>query len=101
MTFDELHTFLTAEFELVPDFLERGDGRSYFWREVVWAPALTSRIIRVHHDTNGMVTQIKLSVSSDNNNSVFIRPPFNEERLRVVIADQIALFLKTRREVSG
>jgi hypothetical protein len=97
MTLDELHSFLTSEFELVPDLSERGNGRSYFWREVVWAPASTTRILRLHHDLDGVVTLMKLSVSSDNNNSVFISPPFDAEVMRAVIAEEIAMF---RRETS-
>lgn len=92
MTFDALHHFLTG-FALVADERERGNGRSYFWKRVDWAPASTTRVIRVHYDHHRTVTQMKLCVSSDNNNSVFISPPFNEERLRVAVSNEIALLL--------
>jgi hypothetical protein len=88
---------LTSGFELIADSSERGNGRSYFLREVIWAPASTTRTLRVHYDLNGVVTQIKLCVSSDNNNSVFIPPPFNGEKLRAVIAEEIALLTSEDR----
>jgi hypothetical protein len=93
MTFDEIHALLLSdEFELVPDLLETGIGCSYFLKEINKAPATTTRIVRVHHDTNRMVSQIKLSVSSDRKNLVVIPQPYSRESLRVAITNEIALF---------
>lgn len=98
MTVDELHSLLTSEFELVADFSEKGNGRSYFWREVVWAPASTTRTLRVHYGLDGIVTQIKLCVSSDNNNSAFIFSPLSGEKLRVAVAEEISLLTDATRD---
>lgn len=93
MTFDEIHALLLSDdFELVPDLLENGNGCSYFLKEINKAPATTTRIIRVHHDTNRMVSQIKLSVSSDRKNPVRIPQPYSREGLRVAVTNEIALF---------
>ena len=99
MTLNELHNFLIGEFELVPDLQERGNGRTYFWKKVIWAPTATTRIVRTYYDSNGTVSRILLCVSSDNNNSVFVVPPFNKERLRTVIEDEIKLFQKWKESV--
>ena len=96
MTFDEIHALLTAEFGLVPDLSEKGNGCSYFFEQVDKAPATTTRIIRVHHDSQKAVTQVKRSVSSDNNNSVFVSSPLTVERLRREVTDEIVLFLRER-----
>jgi hypothetical protein len=97
MTFDELHALLTAELGLIPDLIERGTGRTYFWRKLIWLPGSTTRIARVQQDPDGIVTHIKLSVSSDNNNSVFVPAPFETDGVRAAITREIALF----REMSG
>lgn len=96
MTFDEIHSLLTAEFGLVPDLLEKGNGCSYFFGQVNRTPTATTRIIRVHHDSQKAVTQVKRSVSSDNNNSVFVRSPLTAESLRAEITEEIVLFLRER-----
>ena len=101
MNFDVLHPFLTAGFALVADERERGDARSYFWKQVDWTPASTTRIVRVHYDHHRIVTQMKLCVSSDNNNSVFISTPFDEERLRDAVSNEISLLLMRDGRHSG
>lgn len=93
MTLDTLHRFLTAGFELVADERERGNARSYFWKRVDWTPASTTRVVRAYYDHHRTVIQIKLWISSDNNNSVFIYPPFDEERLHGAVSNEISLLL--------
>lgn len=95
MTFDEIHLLLTDEFGLVPDFLKKGNGCSYFFGQVSKGPS-TTRIIRVHHDAQGFVSEIKRSVSSTEANSVFIEDPITLEKLRAEIAEEIALFLRDK-----
>lgn len=90
MTLNQLHDFFIDECELVADSTEQGNCRSYFWRKVVWIPVSTTKIVRVCHDTALVVTHIRLCVSSDNNNSVFVCPPYGKEHLREVIAQEIA-----------
>ena len=97
MTFDKIHILLTTEFGLVPDFLEKGNGCAYFFGQVNKAPATTTRIIRVHHDSQKTVTQVKRSDSSDNNNSVFVKTPLTKESLRSDVAEEIALFFRRAR----
>jgi hypothetical protein len=96
MTFDEIHAVLTAEFGLVPDLLEKGNGCSYFFGTVNRAPATTTRIIQVHHDSQKLVSQIKRSVSSDNNNNVFVKQPFTADGLRAEVAEEIKLYRQVR-----
>lgn len=95
MTFDELHSLLTTEFGLVPDFLKKGNGCSYFFGQVSRAPS-TTRIIRVHHDSQNLVSEIKRSVSSSEANSIFIEEPITLQKLRVEVAEEIALFLREK-----
>lgn len=92
MTSDDLHSFLTSNFDLVIDPLERGDGRSYFLRKVTWRPASTTRILRVQCNMDGRVSHIRLCVSSDNNNSVFVPMPIGWTALREVVAIEISLY---------
>jgi hypothetical protein len=94
MTLDELHHILTTKFELVPDTRERGNGRTYFWKQVIWAPSESTRIIRIHFDATGTVNRMQLCVSSDNNNSVFVHTPFDMNGLHVAISDEIRHFHK-------
>jgi hypothetical protein len=101
MSFDELHAFLTAELGLVADVLERGNGRTYFWKKVIWLPASTTRIARVQHSADGIVTHIRLSVSSDNNNSVFIPVPFETDNVRAAIARELALLHEMNGAAAG
>jgi hypothetical protein len=95
MTFDEIHSLLTSEFGLVPDFLKKGNGCSYFFGQVSKGPS-TTRIIRVHHDAQRLVSEIKRSVSSTEANSVFIEDPITMEKLRIEVAEEIALFLRDK-----
>ena len=57
-----------------------------------WRPASTTRLLRVLHDAEKNMPQIRLCVSSDNNNSVFLRPPFDAATLREAVMREIALF---------
>jgi len=93
MTQDDLHLFLTSLFDLVIDPIERGEGRSYFWQKVVWAPASTTRIIRVQSDSTGNITRVRLCISSDNNNSVFIPMPLDQDKIHEAVAAEIALYI--------
>lgn len=95
MTLADLHALLTAQLGLVP---ERGNACSYFWQRVAWHPASTTRVARVHFDETQTVTQIRLCVSSDNNNSVFLPSPFEVRRLRAAIAGEIALLRQRRSQ---
>lgn len=101
MTLAELHTLLTSEFDLVADGLEKGNARSYFWMCVVRNPASTTRIARVRLDEMQTVTQIRLCVSSDNNNSVFLPPPFEPGTMRAAIAGEITLLRQRQNTGSG
>jgi len=92
MTQDDLHLLLTSTFDLVIDPIEHGDGRSYFWQKVMWAPAATTRILRVQSDTASNVTRVRLCISSDNNNSVFIPMPLERQKIHELVAREIALY---------
>jgi hypothetical protein len=96
MTFDEIHSLLTTEFGLVPDFLKKGNGCSYFFGQVSKSPAGTTRIIRVHHDAQKLVSEVKKSLSSSETNSIFIEDPITIEKLRVEVAEEIVIFLREK-----
>ncbi len=91
MTKEDLHTFLSTHFDLVVAPVERG-ARSYFLGEVVWHPSTTTRILHVQYDADAHVSHIRLCVSSDNNNSVLVRPPVDWAELRQVVAGEIARY---------
>ncbi|RQR66918.1 hypothetical protein DIE19_02775 [Burkholderia sp. Bp9126] len=97
MTKEELHTFLTNGFDLVVDPSERGNGRTYFLRKVLWHPSQTTRILHVQYGVNDQISHIKLCVSSDNNNSVFVPLPTNWVGLRRVVSDELSLHAQQRR----
>jgi len=90
MTKEELHTFLTTHFDLIIDPAERGSARTYFLGKVVWHPASTTRILHVQYNADDRVTHIKRAVSSDNNNSVFVRLPTPWPELRQIVAGEVA-----------
>lgn len=96
MTVDELHTFLSSTFDLVTDPVERGGARTYFLGNVVWHPSATTRILRVGCGVNNHVSHIKLCVSSDNNNSVFVRLPVTWPELERIVASEISLQARNR-----
>lgn len=95
MTRSDLHEFLTSAFDLVVDSVERGNGRTYFLNRVDWRPASTTRILRVE-SCGETVTQVRLCVSSDNNNSVFATLPLHHARLAELVSNEIRQLNKTR-----
>jgi hypothetical protein len=76
---------------LGPDLKEKeiNKGESFFWREVRVGPAST-RVLRVHEDALGSVTEIKLPVTSNRTDAEVFLP------LPTTVADVIAA---TRREI--
>lgn len=90
MTKDELHLFLTSNFDLVVDHVEKGAARSYFIGKVVWHPSSTTRILHVQYDADEHVSHIKLCASSDNNNSVFVPLPINWPELHQAVIHELS-----------
>ncbi len=88
-TFDELHQYLTNEFELVSEPEHSGSWRTYFFREIVWHPAKSTRTIKVLVDHDKKPFKIQLCASSDNNNSVYLAAPFDLEALKSAIHNEI------------
>jgi len=97
MTFDELDDFLRNDIGLVSDAMERGAGKTYFLEKVTWLPSDTTRVVRVLPDAAGNVMCLKLCVSSDNNNSVLIKPPFEYGHLRTLVNAEIEMLSKLNR----
>jgi hypothetical protein len=97
MTFDELDRFLVDDLGLVTDSGERGAGKTYFFQRVAWLPAETTQVVRVLPGARGEVMAVKLCVSSDNNNSVLIKPPFERDVLRERVNVEIAMLTSTHR----
>lgn len=96
MTRSELHEFLTTTFDLVVDPVERGNGKTYFLKRVDWKPGSTTRVLRVE-GTDETVRQIRLCLSSDNNNSVFAMHPLCPVALAKVVADEVGRLHEHRR----
>ena len=96
MTRDTLHALLTATFGLVCDSVERGNARSYFVGKVEWAPAHSTRVLRAEWDDADEVTRVRLCVSADNNNSVFLATPIEPRALQARISEEIARFQAVR-----
>lgn len=90
MTFEEANAILSNEIGLLYDMNERGLARTYFLGRVCWQPARNTRIARVAYAPSGQVVSIRLCVSSDNNNSVFVRTPVEEGELRTAVIAEIA-----------
>lgn len=95
MTKSELHEFLTSTFDLVVDPIERGNGKTYFLKQVDWRPGSTTRVLRVE-GPGETVNQIRLCLSSDNNNSVFATHPLSPVGLMKVVSNEIGLLYERR-----
>jgi hypothetical protein len=89
MTLEEIHAILADEFGLLYDVNERGLARTYFLERVCWEPGRNTRIARVAYSPSGQVVSIRLCVSSDYNNSVFIRTPVEGNALRAAVISEI------------
>jgi hypothetical protein len=89
-SFPELHDFLTREYALLPEPEHGGTWRTYFFKELVWHPARTTRTVKVLLDHTKTPFKIQLCVSSDNNNSVFLSPPFTGDSLKHAIENEIS-----------
>ncbi|WP_413412140.1 hypothetical protein [Ralstonia sp. Ralssp135] len=87
---------MNSTFDLVTDPVERGSARTYFLGNVVWQPSATTRILHVGCGVNNQVSHIKLCVSSDNNNSVFVRLPVTWLELEQIVANEISLRARSR-----
>jgi hypothetical protein len=93
-SFDELHGFLTKEMGLLAEPEHSGTWRTYFFKEIVWHPSMTTRTVKVLLDDTKTPFKIQLCVSSDNNNSVFISAPFRREALTLAIQNETSRFLR-------
>ena len=96
MTSDEIDRLLTKDFGLVRDPRERGGGQTYFFERVQWNPSDTTRVIRILRDASGAVMSMQLCISSDNNNSVLMKPPLGRDSVRKAVSDEIAALKKWR-----
>jgi len=89
-SFEALHAFLTRECALAAEPAHSGSWRTYFFKEVVWHPARTTRMVKVLFDHAGAPFKLQLCVSSDNNNSVFLAAPFGRDALKRAIGGETA-----------
>ncbi|EON16616.1 hypothetical protein CMPELA_10470 [Cupriavidus necator] len=92
LTAHALHSLLGTTFGLVTDPSERGSGRTYFLPPITWQPPRSTRILHVRTDAAGHVAQVRLCISSDNNNSVFAPQPVQWQTLRPLVAAEIAQY---------
>ncbi|MEY8689167.1 MAG: hypothetical protein AB9M53_04700 [Leptothrix sp. (in: b-proteobacteria)] len=100
MTAEQLHAYLTEVFELVPEPVRPADARTYFWRRVEWHPARSTRTLKVFYDAAMQPSRLQLCASSDNNNTVLLRPPFDRSHLEEVLTREVAL-VQLRLSVQG
>jgi len=98
--FDQLHHFLTQEMGLLAEPEHGGTWRTYFFNEIVWHPSRTTRTVKVLLDQTNAPFKIQLCVSSDNNNSVFVSVPFQENVLKIAIENEISQLGKKERNAS-
>nr|WP_314624066.1 hypothetical protein [uncultured Noviherbaspirillum sp.] len=87
-TFVELHDFLTQEMGLLSEPAHSGTWRTYFFKEIIWHPSKTTRTVKILLDHTKKPFKIQLCVSSDNNNSVFVSPPFEYDALKLAIENE-------------
>jgi hypothetical protein len=91
MTPEQIHDIAISEFGLEPR--SRSDGWSYWTPKT--AVSKTMRVLRVSHDGNGNVREVKLVPSSlAAGHDVFLHAPLTEERIR----QAINLELRSARE---
>ena len=92
-TFDELHDFLTQEMGLLSEPVHSGSWRTYFFKKIIWHPSKTTRAVKILLDHNNKPFKIQQCLSSDNNNSVFVLPPFEHEALKLAVENEILLLV--------
>lgn len=92
-SFDELHDFLVHELGLLAEPEHSGSWRTYFFKEIVWHPLTTTRTVKILLDHTNKPFKIQLCVSSDNNNSVFVSPPFARDSLQLAIENEMSMLL--------
>jgi hypothetical protein len=96
MIFDEIDTLLRGK-GLISAPLPSGAGCAYFLDDVMRTPAST-RIIRVHHNQSGVVTEIKRSVTALQNKKhgttyrESIAPTLTREEIQAEVDDEIRLY---------
>lgn len=56
-------------------------------------PPRCTRLLKVLLDHDGRPARIQLCASSDNNNSVFLAPPFTREALRAAVEAETRVLL--------
>jgi hypothetical protein len=91
----ELHTLLTGQLGLVPQPVGNHVSRTYFYQRVEWHPSRSTRVLRVLYGEPGEVSRIQLCVSSDNNNTALIAPPFDARLLTKLVSSELDM-LKER-----
>lgn len=92
-TFAELHDFLTQEMGLLSEPVHSGSWRTYFFKEIVWHSSKATRTVKILLDHTGNPFKIQQCVSSDNNNSVFLMPPFEYDALKLVVENELSLLM--------
>lgn len=85
----ELDQLLIDELGLLPDPAAKGDSLSFFVGKVERHPARCTRTVRVFFSGSGEPAMLQLCASSDNNNTVLLRQPFDRESLAGAIRQEI------------
>jgi hypothetical protein len=100
MSGKELHSLLTETLGLLLDPVGNGISKTYFYQAIEWHPQRSTRVCRVLFESNGDVGRVQLCVSSDNNNTVLIGPPFVGASLVKMVAAEIEI-IQARRQGLG
>ena len=96
-----LHEFLVGSLGLIPELTDNTISRTYFYREIEWHPERSSRVFRVLFDPSGEPARIQLCSSSDNNNSVLIHAPFDQQQLSRLASNEVASIEAKARSRGG
>ena len=96
----ELHELLTDKIGLLPESVQNSISRTYFHQAIEWHPQKSTRVFRVLFDSQFKISGIQLCASSDNNNTVLVRPPFLESDIVEMAAREIEI-IKCRQSLSS
>ena len=94
----KLHELLTDKVGLLPESFQNSISRTYFYQAIEWHPQKSTRVFRVLFDSQFKISSIQLCASSDNNNTVLVRPPFRESDIVEMAAKEIEI-IKSRRSL--
>lgn len=85
----KLHDLLTGSLELIPEATVNQVSRTYFHQRIEWHPRMSTRVFRLIFGINDEISRIQLCVTSDNNNTALISPPFDPQEISKLAKNEI------------